>query len=54
MTAETDDERDAGPGDPDVEEAWSREIARRVQELDASTVLVVTWADARRRIVGDR
>ncbi|HLB86532.1 MAG TPA: addiction module protein [Terriglobales bacterium] len=36
--------------DPSVEEAWSQEIARRIEELDSGKVKPVPWADARRQI----
>ncbi len=36
--------------DADAEAAWSAEIHRRVQELEAGRVLTVPWAEARRRI----
>ena len=36
--------------DPSVEEAWSQEIARRIEELDSGKMKPVPWADARRQI----
>ena len=36
--------------DPSVEEAWSQEIARRIEELDSGKVKPIAWADARRQI----
>jgi putative addiction module component (TIGR02574 family) len=36
--------------DASAEEAWSREIARRIEELDSGKVKPVTWEDARREI----
>ena len=36
--------------DPSVEEAWSREIARRIEELDSGKVKPIPWAKARRQI----
>ena len=36
--------------DPSAEEAWSQEIARRIEELDSGKVKPVPWADARRQI----
>jgi putative addiction module component (TIGR02574 family) len=33
-----------------AEEEWSREIARRIAELDSGKVKPVPWADARRQI----
>ncbi|MHC4952812.1 MAG: addiction module protein [Planctomycetota bacterium] len=39
--------------DEKVEEAWSAELAERVRELDEGSVTTLSWAEARRRIVGD-
>jgi putative addiction module component (TIGR02574 family) len=36
--------------DASAEEAWSDEIARRIEELDSGNVRPVPWADARRQI----
>lgn len=36
--------------DASAEEAWSNEIARRIEELDSGKVRPVPWADARRQI----
>lgn len=36
--------------DASAEEEWSREIARRIAELDSGKVKPVPWADARRQI----
>jgi len=36
--------------DASAEEAWSREIARRIEELDSGKVKPVAWEDARRQI----
>lgn len=36
------------PADQDVERAWSAEIARRMQQIDAGEVQLVTWSEARR------
>jgi putative addiction module component (TIGR02574 family) len=36
--------------DASAEEAWSDEIARRIEELDSGKVRPVPWADARRQI----
>lgn len=38
--------------DEDAEEAWSKEIARRIDELDRGTVKTVPWPAARRQILG--
>jgi putative addiction module component (TIGR02574 family) len=36
--------------DASVEEAWSQEIARRIEELDSGKVKPIPWAEARRQI----
>lgn len=36
--------------DPGAEEAWSQEIARRIEELDSGKVKPVPWEEARRQI----
>jgi putative addiction module component (TIGR02574 family) len=36
--------------DSSAEEEWSREIARRIEELDSGKVKPVPWAEARRQI----
>jgi putative addiction module component (TIGR02574 family) len=36
--------------DPAVEDEWNREIARRIEELDAGKVKPLSWAQARRQI----
>jgi putative addiction module component (TIGR02574 family) len=38
--------------DEDAETAWELEIARRVQDLDASKSRPIPWAEARCRIAG--
>jgi putative addiction module component (TIGR02574 family) len=40
--------------DPDVEAAWSEEIARRVAELDAGTVETIPWDQVRAEVFGRR
>jgi hypothetical protein len=35
------------PAEPDWEEAWGREIARRAQELDSGVVKPTPWEDIR-------
>jgi putative addiction module component (TIGR02574 family) len=42
-----------GPADPDAEQAWSAEIQRRVEDIDAGRVKLVPWTEARRQIAGD-
>ncbi|MGE3842913.1 MAG: addiction module protein [Vicinamibacterales bacterium] len=37
--------------DEDAEAAWSAEIRRRVERLDAGVAKTVPWAEARRRIL---
>lgn len=39
------------PVDADAEAAWSEEIRRRLEGVDAGTAVTVTWSDARRRIL---
>ncbi|MFZ0803979.1 MAG: addiction module protein [Terriglobales bacterium] len=36
--------------DQTAEEEWTKEIARRIQELDSGKVKPIPWADARRQI----
>ena len=36
--------------DASAEEEWSREIARRIADLDSGKVKPIPWADARRQI----
>ena len=38
--------------DKDVEAAWSKEIRRRIDELDKGKVKTVPWSVARRQILG--
>lgn len=38
--------------DADAETEWDREIARRVKDLDSSRHPLVSWTDARRKILG--
>lgn len=40
------------PVDEDAEAAWSKEIARRIDDLDKGKVKTVPWSVARRQIVG--
>ena len=37
--------------DASAEEEWSREIARRIEELDSGKVKPIPWAEARRQIL---
>lgn len=41
-----------GTIDPDAESAWSREIARRIEEIDSGKVKTIPWSEARRQILG--
>ncbi len=38
--------------DAEAEAAWGVEIARRLKELDSSPPPLVSWSDARRKILG--
>ncbi len=38
--------------DEDVELAWSKEIARRIDDLDRGKVKTVPWSAARRQVLG--
>jgi putative addiction module component (TIGR02574 family) len=38
--------------DEDAEAAWSKEIARRIDELDKGKIKTVSWSVARRQILG--
>ncbi len=38
--------------DEDAEQAWSAEIARRLDELNSGSATTVPWSQARRRIFG--
>jgi putative addiction module component (TIGR02574 family) len=38
--------------DEDIESAWSKEIARRIDDLDHGKVKTVPWTVARRQILG--
>ena len=39
-----------GPADADAEDAWAKEIERRVAAIEAGTVQLEPWEDVRRRI----
>jgi putative addiction module component (TIGR02574 family) len=39
-----------GPADPDAEAAWSAEIERRVAAIEAGTMKLESWEEAKRRI----
>jgi len=38
--------------DEDAEDAWSAELARRIEEIDSGAVKPIPWSEARRRILG--
>lgn len=38
--------------DPDAEQAWEREISRRLAQLDNGKVKPTPWSEARRTIAG--
>jgi putative addiction module component (TIGR02574 family) len=38
--------------DEDAEAAWSKEIARRIDDLDKGKIKTVSWSVARRQILG--
>ena len=40
-----------GPADPDAEEAWAREIERRVREIEEGRVTLEPWASVRDRLL---
>lgn len=42
-----------GPPDADVEQAWSDEVARRLEEVRTGTVKTIPWAGVRARLRED-
>ncbi|MDP3716599.1 MAG: addiction module protein [Acidobacteriota bacterium] len=42
-----------GPVDADAESAWDAEIERRIEAIEAGTVRLEPWSDAKRRIERD-
>lgn len=38
---------------PEVKEAWSREIARRVRDIESGTVELLDWEDVRAELFAD-
>ncbi len=36
--------------DEGVEEAWAKEIERRIQEVESGAVKTIPWSDVRRRL----
>ena len=43
-----------GPAEEGVEQAWDKEIARRLAEIEAGAVEMIPWNEAKRMIFGDR
>ncbi len=39
--------------EPDVEAAWSEEIKRRVAEIDAGAVELISWEEVRAELFGE-
>jgi putative addiction module component (TIGR02574 family) len=39
--------------EPDVEAAWSAEIKRRLGEIDAGAVELISWDDVRSELFGE-
>jgi putative addiction module component (TIGR02574 family) len=39
--------------EPDVEAAWSAEIERRLVEIDADAVELISWEDVRSELFGE-
>jgi len=42
-----------GPDDPDAEQAWDAEIARRIAAIEAGTIRLEPWSEVKRRIERD-
>lgn len=40
------------PTDDDVEEAWSQEVEKRLNELNSGKIKGIPWTMARRKILG--
>jgi putative addiction module component (TIGR02574 family) len=38
--------------DDDAETAWEAEIARRIEQIDRGDVTMISWEEARPRIIG--
>lgn len=41
---------DAGAPDPDAEEAWAEELARRVRSIEDGTAKLHSWDEVRERV----
>ena len=42
-----------GPADPDAEQAWDAEIARRIAAIEAGSIRLEPWSEVKRRIERD-
>lgn len=40
--------------DEAIEEAWAREVKRRIQEVESNEVKTIPWSEARKRILALR
>ena len=40
-----------GVPDKEVDEAWAKELLRRIEEVDSGQVRLVDWKDVRRRLM---
>lgn len=40
--------------DEAIEEAWAREVQRRIQEVESGEVRTIPWSEARKRILALR
>jgi hypothetical protein len=47
------DDLDRLDADEELEEAWSTELARRIESIDRGAELLVPWSEARRRILAE-
>jgi putative addiction module component (TIGR02574 family) len=45
------DTLDKGVVDPDVEDTWRREVARRIAEIDSGTIETVPWERVRQKLL---
>jgi putative addiction module component (TIGR02574 family) len=51
LAAELIESLDAGSADEDAESAWTKEIRRRVGEIESGAVKTIPWTEVRRRIM---
>lgn len=42
-----------GPADPDAEQVWDAEIARRIAAIESGAIPLEPWAEVKRRIERD-